>query len=97
MVPPTVGRYTPHCRRARLPAGICYEFSLIDLSRTRFRLLDLVDWPFYTGMSRRYTGVMVSLCEAIVFRFPPLRVRYGNFQRRWTIKMMTLESRVLLG
>ena len=69
--------YTP-CRRARLQDGICYEFSMVDLSRTQFRLSDLVDPPClpllqsgYTGVSRRYTGVIVSLSGAIVFRFPP--------------------------
>ena len=47
--------YTPR-RRARLPDGICYEFLLVDLSRTQFWLLDLADPPpYYTG--RAYTGL----------------------------------------
>ena len=52
---------------------------MVDLSRTPFRLSDLVDPPHlphllngYAGVSRRYTGVIVSPGEAIVFRFPPL-------------------------
>ena len=53
------------------------NFLLVNLSRTQFWLLDLADPPpyhgsVYTGVSRRYTGVIVSLSEAIVFRFPPL-------------------------
>ena len=52
---------------------------MVDLSQTPFRLSDLVDPPHlshlqsgYTGVSRRYIGVIVSPSEVIVFRFPSL-------------------------
>ena len=77
--PPHGGPFYTLRRRARLPDGVSREFSMVDLSRTPFRLSDLVDPPHlphlhngYARVSRRYTGVIFSPGEAIVFRFPPL-------------------------
>ena len=78
--PPTVGSSTHYAagRGFLIPDGVSCECLMVKLSRTPFRLSDLVDPPHlphlrsgYTGVSRRYTGVIVSPSEAIVFRFPP--------------------------
>ena len=52
--------YTPR-RKVWLPHGVCYKFSVVDLSWSRFRRLNLCLYTDgYTGFGRRYTGVMVS-------------------------------------
>ena len=43
---------------------------MVDLSRTNIRLTAMCRED-YIGVGRRYTGLMVSPEEALVFRFPP--------------------------
>ena len=57
-------------RKAALPCGLTVEFAMVDLSRTNIRLTSMCRED-YIGVGRRYTGLMVSPEEALVFRFPP--------------------------
>ena len=55
MVPHTVGPSTPLAKGRGFLTASVMSFSLVDLSWTLFRILDLADPPPYTG--RPYTGV----------------------------------------